>query len=153
MTKKTKIIAWDTCVIINAIQQDGDKWPKIAPIIQEAELGNLKIVVSEISIIECGRLKNSGEPLAEQYKLIDRWLDSPFIVRRGFHHGIARDAASLARDHTLRAADAIVLATALKNDVSVLHTGDGKLLLLSGQVGDPPLKITHPDPEQLALFT
>lgn len=160
MAKKTKVIAWDTCVIIDAIQQSGDKWEKIAPIIQEAESGNLSIVVSEISIIECSHLKESTKSSVEQHKLIDEWFESPFIVRRGFHQGITKLAVSLARDHHLSAADAIVLATAIKNNVSVLHTGAGtgrksgkKLLPLSGQVGNPLLTISEPNPTQLALFT
>ena len=135
---------------------------KIAPIIQEAELGQLKIIISEISVIECSHLQNppSGMSLADQHATIDKWFESPFFARRAIHPGITREAVKLARQHNLSAADSIVLATALKDGVRVLHTGDGsgrnkgrKLLPLSGQLGSPPLTIREPDPGQLALFT
>jgi len=130
-------------------------------LLEEAYKGDLKIVISEISLIECSHLKDvcSGASRNEQHRLIDEWFDSPFLVRRSIVPAITRSAMKLAREHDLGAADAIVLATALKDRVPELHTGDGsgrkkgrKLLPLSEIVGgDPTLRICEPTPSQLIL--
>lgn len=152
MPNKPEIIAWDTCVIIDAIQKSDGKWEKIAPFVTDAENDRTRIVVSEISVVECSRLKESAAPPEEQHKLIDSWFESPYVVRRPIHPGITRAAVQLARAHKLGAADAIVLATALNNGASILHTGDGKtrkrggkLIPLNKKLGNPPMIIAEPD--------
>jgi predicted nucleic acid-binding protein len=151
MPNKIETIAWDSCVIIDAIQRTG-KYQEIAPLIGQGEKGTLKILVSEISIVECSHLKQSSLPLEEQHKLLDRWFESPYLVRQSVHPGIVRRAVRLSREFQLGAADAIVLATAEFRKVSVLHTGDGsgkkkgkKLLPLSGKIGNPPITISEPN--------
>lgn len=159
MPNKPEIVAWDTCVIIDALQKSKGRWEKIAPFIEDAEKDRLRIIVSEISVVECSHLKESSAPLEEQHKLIDAWFNSPYIVRRPIHPGITREAVRLARAHNLTAADAIVLATAVKDRVPILLTGDGKtrkkgrkLLPLSQKIGDPPIIIAEPDPGSGTLF-
>lgn len=160
MAKKTKVVAWDTCVIIDAIQRTADKWEKISPIIMDAESGDMKIVISEMSLVECNHLESpaSSMSLAEQHKLIDAWFESPYLIRRPIHQGITHEAIKLSRQYNLTAPDAIVLATAIKNRVGILHTGDGsgrkkgkRLIPLSGKIGNPPLVICEPNPSQLYL--
>ena len=161
MASEIERVAWDTCVIIDAIQKTPGKWKDIAPWVTQAENGKLKIIVSEISLIECSHLKFKEGSLSfdEQHRLIDEWFDNDFVVRRPIDQRITRLAMRLAREHRLTAPDAIVLATAVRNEVQFLHTGDGKikkqgikLLPLSGKIGDPPITIMEPDPLYGSIF-
>jgi hypothetical protein len=45
----------------------------------------------------------------------------------------------------LKPKDAIHVVSAISQQVEVLHTYDEALLKLSGQIGNPPLKICHPE--------
>lgn len=90
---------------------------------------------------------------------IQDWFENPYIVRRSVHPGISEKAAELARRYGIkRAADAVVLATALEEGVEIVHTFDGEgknkkgLISLDGKIGDPPLRIEVPRPGKGTLF-
>lgn len=151
MASKIEVIAWDSCVIIDALQGTGKKLD-LSALVKRGQDGHLQILISELSIIECSHLKASNLPKDDQHKLLDAWFESPFIIRQAIHPGITRRAIAIARQHELTASDAIILATAEYRKVGVLHTGDGKgkkqgkkLLPLSGKIGDPPISIMEPD--------
>lgn len=165
MSKSRELVAWDTCVIIDAIQGPRNatlkkKYEKIEPYLNKGKNGHLQVVVSEISVIECSYLKELGDDgitISEQQKLIASWFDSPFIVRVPLQPAITKIAIGLARTHRLSAADALVLATAVYKQAPVLHTGDGsrrksgkKLLPLDGKIDG--LRISQPNPDEGTLF-
>lgn len=43
-------VVWDANVVIDALQKTDGRWQKIEPFLQEAENGNLEIVLSEITV-------------------------------------------------------------------------------------------------------
>ena len=149
-------VAWDTCVVIEAIQgknpEHPDRWGKIEPYLTDARGGKCQIIVSEIVIAETKKLKDSKSSEPEQIEMISRWFMNPFIVRRAVHQGISELAAQIGRQYSIkRAADAIIVATTLRDELSELHTFDEKLLILDEQIGSPPLRIRTPDHPQRPL--
>lgn len=154
---------WDSCTIIDALQKTEGRWELIEPFLDEAEAGNLEIVVSEISVVEVRNLRKmtaQGSEPEQIAAMVRDWFDSPFIIRRNVHPGISELAAEIGRVHKIkRAADAVVVATAVYESIPVLHTFDGwgnkkkaGLLRLDEKIGDPPLRIVVPNPAEGTLF-
>lgn len=127
---RDEVIAWDTCIIIDAIQRTGE-WDCIAPMVNLAQDDDLKIVVSAMCVAELHYLRKlAGEGMGqpEQNDLIARWLDNEYLVKRAVDLGVAETAAEICR--TVRGAlsppDAIIVATALMHGASALITYDNK---------------------------
>lgn len=153
------LIAWDSCIIIDAIQKNPTVYPHLQPIIRQAEAGQLKIVVSTISITEVKYLRElsaNGLSQEEQNGLIEAWFNEPYVIKRNADYATCKEAASLAQlaastKRNLKTADSIVLATAIRAGVSTLLTlDDGNdssvgLLELDGRFGTPALQIRRPD--------
>lgn len=161
MPNRPDIVMWDTCVIIDAIQKDPRYWAAIEPFVKDAQQGKLLIVVSEISVVEVSHLSSLGEKgmsIEEQVKLISQWFENPYVVRRQQHPGISELAAEIGRNHPIkRASDRVIVATAVFNRIPVLHTRDGEggksgLIPLSGEIGNPPLRIEIPNYGSGTLF-
>lgn len=154
-------VVWDSCVILDAIQKSGD-YDLIEPYLRDAENGKLKIVVSEISVIEVSRLDDlasKGIDVVTQLQLIDDWFENEYVIRKPPIPGITDMALNVARNHNVRGNDAIIVATALFYRIPILHTGDGssrkkggKLIPLDRKIGEPPLRITKPNPFENTLF-
>lgn len=150
-----EIIAWDSCIIIDAIQKHPEKYPDIQQMIIKAEAGELSIVISSISLAEvryCKELNAQGVTQNNQDKLISRWFDNSYVIKRVADVGICGLAASLGRQYpdNLTPLDSIILSTAIDRKAKTLVTyddnnGRGGLLALDGQVGNPPLRIKRPE--------
>ena len=149
-------IVWDSCIIIDAIQQTAGRYQFIEPMLTRAMEGNLKIVISAASIMEVLYLRDfaaQGMDQLEQDDIIRRWLDNSFIIKRTVDIPISLEARTLRVAHQgLTQTDALILATAVVYKVDTLVTYDGNtvggrvsLLGLDGQIGAPPLRIKTPD--------
>ena len=55
------VIAWDTCVLIDAIQKSGGRWGAIAPMVNLGNQGHLKIILSTLSVAEGYFLREMAE--------------------------------------------------------------------------------------------
>jgi len=93
------------------------------------------------------------------FREITHRRNTPVPLRSYLDRGIAEYAHELTRTHGLHNADAIHVATAVKNKVSVLYTYDAVkqrrkgLLKHNLKVGDPPIRIEKPpDPLKGTLF-
>jgi predicted nucleic acid-binding protein len=146
MTTKPQVVLWDSCVIIDCLQQDEARYPDIFPMVQQAQTGALTIVVSEISIAEVARLDKlaeRGASLSEQKSVIEDWFDLPYVVAQVVDRSVSMIASRLKRNHAkLKTCDAVVLATALRHGVPIVYTYDGLtkpdgLLQLNGAVANP----------------
>lgn len=169
MAKKIPRVVWDSCVIIDAIQRTPGRIDMLMPFLEDAENGQLEIVVSEISVAEVKHLREleNSKSADEIADLIRDWFDNSYIIRRNVHPGISEAAAQIGRVHKLkRAADAVVIATAIHENVETVHTFDGYkdpdgttitrksgLLKLDGKVGTPPVNIVVPDPGSGTLWS
>ena len=147
-----EIVAWDSCIIIDAIQQETNRYPSIFPMIRKAEAGDLLIVISMASISEVLYLREltaKGLSEEEQNNLIEKWFDSSYIVKRAVDFGVGKKAAELRRQfQTLTPVDSMILATAVLVEADVLVTyddgGSGDsigLLELNGKIGASAPKI------------
>ncbi|MEQ8800315.1 MAG: type II toxin-antitoxin system VapC family toxin [Salinisphaeraceae bacterium] len=149
------LIAWDTCVIIDAIQRSESRYGALIPMVNKAVQGDLEIAVSTLSIAETLYLKDlasDGATQERQNTLIERWFDEPYVLKRNADFSVCSDAAELARRHgILKPADAVIVATAIRNGADALITYDGEsargkgLLQLDGALGNPGLRISTPE--------
>ena len=151
-----KRVVWDANVAIDTIQKDRDHYENIAPFLKEAESGRLQIILSEVTVAEITTLSELdalGTSVQDQVRLIRDWLENPYIVRRNFDRGVSELAAEIGRRHGIRrVGDKAVLATALFFDIPIVHTYDGKLLALDGQLGTRGMRIVIPDYYKDTLF-
>lgn len=123
----TEKIAWDSCIIIDAIQKEPERWPAIEPMARRAESGDLSIVVSTVSLAEVVYLREfatTGMSQADQDDLIKRWFDNDYVYTRNADIGICEEAAKLGRAHRVTPLDSIILATAVLTETKVLVTYD-----------------------------
>lgn len=151
------IVAWDTCVLIDAIQKTPDRWDSIAPMLTMAVTGELKIVISTVSVAECYFLEHlaiRGMQQPEQNALIEKWLENPYLVKRAADFGTCRIAAEVGRVTRggITPNDAIIVATAIRHETGTLVTYDdtrGKSMLAQdGKIparGSSFLKICTPE--------
>lgn len=150
---RDEVIAWDSCVILDAIQKTPGRWDAIAPMVNAGQAGELHIIVSAMCVAEVYFLRGlaaQGMAQAQQNEVIARWLDSEYLVKRSVDLGVADAAAEICR--TVRGAltppDAIVVATALLHGATALITYDdakGQSLLKQDQ------KIPCPDGSMLRI--
>lgn len=165
MTTNPKV-AWDSNVLIDAIQKDAKWWPEIRPMYRDAIEGKIVILVSEISVAEVCRLNdptNSGMSPQDAIKKIQQFFQNMFIERRPADRRESVFAAELIRDFNLETCDALIAATASIHGASVLYTRDGlrqrknkiSLLQCDGKIGTPLLAIKPPsaaDYSKMPLF-
>ena len=161
MPNSVERVVWDACVVIDAIQKTEGRYELIEPFLLDAERGEFQIVLSEGTVGEVvylEKLDEAGMSRPEQRRLINDWLENPYIVRRSIHPGVSRLAAELGDQYGIkRLGDRLVVATALMDGVPLLHTFDGHgnkpgLLAFDGMIGKPPLRITIPDYGDGTLF-
>ncbi len=129
------VISWDTCILIDAIQKTAWRWDHIAPMLNLAQQGDLKIVLSTICVAETIFLRgfsDQGMSQADQNSAIERWLEHKFLVKRAADYGTCEVAAELCRQAyslfstKLSTTDAIVIATAIRHGAATLVTYDDK---------------------------
>ena len=126
MTDVTVLIAWDTCVVLDAIKDDAAWSPHIQPVIDDAEEGKVRILVSEVTVAEACKLsKDADEDVEECARLINAFFDRLFIERRPVDRRVSEKAAELIRNHNIYACDAMILATAIIHRARILYTRDG----------------------------
>lgn len=140
-----RLVAWDTCILIDAIQKTPDQWNSIAPMINLAQVGDLKIVLSTVSVAECHYLKHladQGADQQEQNNLIEKWLEHSFLVKRSADMGTCKIAAEVLRftRGKLSSSDAIIVATAIRHRAGTLVTYDNtkgqSLIAQDGKIPD-----------------
>jgi len=143
-----RLVYWDSCIFIEAIQQEPSSLPVLSAIVRAAQAGDVRIVTSALTLAEVVRAQRSSGTAADE-QTIRQLFDNPYIVVRAVTRAVATDARAVSRQHGVKPPDAIHVATALAAKVSELHTRDGQgrkrgLINLSGLVGTPPLTIAPP---------
>lgn len=150
---KKRIICWDSCVIIDSFNKKSNRFPPIDEMLQQAENGNLKIVVSGLAAVETYKL--DGKSSKEAEKLIENFLRRSYVDYDALSSRVSRKAREIRRDwehEKLDLLDTVHIATAVIRKCEALVTTDGikkgrskgKLLLFDGKIGSPPLRIITP---------
>ncbi|HWE95692.1 MAG TPA: type II toxin-antitoxin system VapC family toxin [Tepidisphaeraceae bacterium] len=152
-------VAWDSVVLLDAIQKTPLWWPDLRPTYRAALEGRISILVSEISIAEVCKLNDeekSGMSRVDAVKKINLFFQNSFIDRRPADRREAILAAELIRSLNLDTCDALIVATASIHGAIAMYTRDGlKLrknktcpLQCDGKVGEPALPIMLPSADK-----
>jgi predicted nucleic acid-binding protein len=124
----SRLFAFDSCTILHLLSNSKQWLQHIKPIYDDAVLGRVLIVVSEISIAEVSRLEPSeGKPIpkstAEQ--TIRDFFNHQFIRRRAVTSRESELATKLILAHGLGTCDGIIAATAAIAGAEILFSSDG----------------------------
>ncbi len=152
--KTRKLIAWDSCVIIDSLQKK-ERYEFVRPMIKEAEDGDLMVVVSTMAMAETYRI--DGCPPEDEVRIIEEFFDRKWVHPEEAGSAIAKIARDLCRDHGIVNPDAVHVATAKFTNCKVFLTRDGvrkrrnkeapPLLPLDGKIllaDGTPLRIMTP---------
>lgn len=127
------------------LKKEPDKYKKCQAVIEKAELGELEIVTSTLTLAEVLYLRKDVEIGPDQSKVIRKFFENEYILLVN----VTREVAELAQDivwgYKVRPKDAIHVASTLKAKVPILDTFDGYLIGLNNRIGDPPLLISEPN--------
>ncbi len=115
-------------------------------IVEQAERGELEIVVSTLAAAEVAYLEGYSNENSED--LIREFFGRDYIIPVAVDIRLAAIARSLVRRYKdvrrIKPADAIHLATAIQLNLSVVETTDGDLLRFSGLEGSPAVVVRKP---------
>jgi predicted nucleic acid-binding protein len=135
---------WDSCVFIDGLRKTADRFPRISELESEAKSRRLFIFASTLAIAEVVKLKEYGDLTEDEHRDISAYFRHKFIKVIPVDRVIARAAAEIVREHSLKPPDAIHIATANRCRCAVLYTYDGPMLEKNGQIGSPSLPIKRP---------
>lgn len=146
---------WDSCVFLGWLKNEPDKFEECRDGIRAAEKGDIKIVTSALTLTEVLRLKGKDPIPREDAAKVRGFFANEYIVIYDLDRTIAETAQDLVWEQGVRPKDAVHLATAMTTGQRVaieqVDTFDIQLISLSGQLGDPPLKIGRPNLPQTML--
>ena len=146
-------IYWDSDAFLGWLQAEAGKAELCAGTLRRAELGEVVIFTSALTIAEV--LWMRGAPTIPQQKadIVRKFFRRSNLRVRNVTRKIAESAQDLVWSHSIRPKDAIHVATALDAAAIALETFDDGLISKSGTVGRPPLLIRKPiAPAQKQLF-
>lgn len=118
-----------------------------------AKEGRVQIYTSTATFVECVWIKGVPDKLSKEHEnVIQRYFMHKFIVPINCDRLIAESARNLIWEFPhLRPKDAIHVASALSQQIDVLHSYDKDLVKLDGRVGNPPLSICEPNDAKFKL--
>lgn len=146
-------IYWDSDAFLGWLQVETDKAPLCAGTLKRADLGEVVIFTSALTIAEV--LWMRGAPMIPQDKadIVRKFFRRSCFRVRNVTRSIAENAQDLVWTQNIRPKDAIHVATALDAHAAALETFDDDLLKKSGAIGNPGLIIRKPiAPAQKGLF-
>jgi predicted nucleic acid-binding protein len=138
---------WDASCFIAWLNEESSRIEKCEGVIQRAKSGDLRIITSAITLTEVIKPNADIVIPADKDGVISAFFQRSEIVVRDVDRNIAEFARSLIWTYPhLRRNDAVHVATAaLTEEVEVLDSFDVHLTRLDGQIGDPGVRIGHPD--------
>ena len=136
---------WDACTFLGWFNEEKDKVEKCMGVVKLAEDGELILVTSALTLTEVVCLKGLPRlPEQSEEKLKD-FFEQEFLSVRTVDRVIADKARQLVWKYNLKPKDSIHVATALQLGLSIFDTFDDDLIALDGKLGNPRLRIGHPD--------
>ena len=137
---------WDSSVIIGYLAGDESVSEHCQLIVEQAERGELEIVVSALAAAEVAFLGGYSEEDSED--MIREFFGRDYIILVAVDARMAAAARSLVsryrNEMRIKPADAIHLATAVQLSLPVLETTDNNLLRFSGLEGNPTVVVREP---------
>ena len=137
---------WDASIIIGYLGRDDNLQADCDRIIQQAELGEVEIVVSEMAKVETAYL--TGYSDSESEVIIQGFFNQDYVISVIVDNPVSTVARSLVRKYRtgpkLNPPDAVHLATAIYWNIPVFETTDNGLLRFDGMEGAPPIRVRRP---------
>ena len=124
MVSAFKLPYLDSSVYIAALKEEIGRVDIAKRILDDAKDGKLQVVASTFVIAEVIKGNETGILTAEQERVIDDFFQHPFITWVELDMLVARDARRLARQHGLKPADAVHLASAIRGGADQLLRWD-----------------------------
>jgi predicted nucleic acid-binding protein len=146
-------IYWDSDAFLGWLQAEPGKSDLCAGTLKRADLGEVIIFTSALTIAEV--LWVRGAPMIPQEKaeIVRKFFRRSYFRVRNVTRSIAENAQDLVWTQSIKPKDAIHVATALDARALALETFDDDLLKKSGLIGNPALIIRKPiAPAQKGLF-
>lgn len=149
-------VYWDACTWIaymdqekSVLQKDGppeNRFAKCLDVLNRASKGKLEIVTSAFTLAEVCKNPNIRDSPLDN---LPGFFDRSYIVTVPVDMSIGRKAQHMQASGlvSLKPADSIHLASAIRAKVSELHTFDAKILALDGVIpgaDGKPMKICKP---------
>jgi predicted nucleic acid-binding protein len=136
---------WDSCCCLTWLNEDED-FELCKGTLDEASRGNIQIRTSTFTPIEVLYLKTKGEIDKEKSKrVIEEFFNRSFIIPIVVDVPIADLAREVFLDYGIDHKDAIHIASAIYDGISIFNTFDRDLLKKDGKIGNPALRIIKPD--------
>jgi predicted nucleic acid-binding protein len=126
MAKRSDLLCFDACIIIDCLLKDPAQYQTLEPIILQAEAGNIRIVASVICRAEVIKLPHLATKDAEA--IIEEFFRQNYVIMYAVNETTALEAGRLRRLLGLQTADAIHLATAIESKAEAFITSDEVLL-------------------------
>jgi predicted nucleic acid-binding protein len=136
---------WDACTFLAWFNNEQDKIDSCRGVVRGAQDGEITIVTSAITLTEVVWLRGQPKLSEQDEEKIKRFFEQDFIAVRVVDRKIGEDARQLIWKHHLHPKDAIHVAAALQLKLAVFDTFDNDLIHLSSKLGNPKLRIGHPD--------
>ena len=137
---------WDSCIVIGYLAGYEVLKPDCLQIIEQAQRGELEIIVSAFTPIEVAYLQGYSDRDAEAK--IKEFFSRNYIIPAAIDVPTAEIARGLIRKyrdtHRIRPPDAAHLALAIQWKVPILETTDNDLIRLSELEGIPRVIIRKP---------
>ena len=145
-----KTVYWDANVFHALFGKEAGRVETCLCVEKAARDGKVEIYTSTATFVECVWIKGHPDRLSKEHEtVIQRYFMHKYIRAINCDRQIAEAARNLIWQFPhLKPKDAIHVASAIAQQVEVLHTYDDDLLKLSGQIGNPPVKICHPEFEE-----
>lgn len=148
---------WDACVFLSYLEGHPDRAPHIQSLLTSAEAREIRILTSTLSVVEVAfgaREKLKRELSREEEDRIDALWRGP-VELVDFHYLVALEARELMRRSlvlecpTLKAADAVHLASAKRMGATRVHTYDGPMKETGRALG---VEVGPPKAEQIEIL-
>ena len=137
---------WDSCIVLGYLSGYDDLKPDCDQIIDQAQRGELEIVVSAFASVEAAYLQGHSDDDSEAK--IREFFGRNYVIVAAIDISTAAIARGLIRKyrHTYRITppDAAHLALAIQLHIPVLETTDLDLIQLSEKEGNPQIVIRKP---------
>ena len=148
MAADRKHAYWDACVFIHAFQKTAAHYSTIIELEKLAKAGEWYIFGSTLIIAEVVK-PNHAITDSQARSISNYFRNNRYIKIVPVDRKIAQNAAEIVRNHGLKPADAIHIATAIRTKCEVFYTYDGDgnsqgLLQKDGKIGVPALPIKRP---------
>lgn len=143
--KSVRRCYWDSTCFLAHLNAEKDILEGCATVLNEAEAGRLQLVISTITYAEVVYLKGHSRLDRTKQGLIKDFFDHSWILRVDVTGEIARLAQDLMWQHeTLRAYDALHIATAKIVKADVVHGKDKDFLRVAQSTFDANVPIGLP---------